>query len=87
MLAAIIPAVLSLPTTLLPRQTFIQPTCGAGLCLADTNYEFEGCNPVNAECLCSLDQSDIEDFVSVVEPCIDREVDVAEKCTAGGIYC
>ncbi|EDU44414.1 CFEM domain containing protein [Pyrenophora tritici-repentis] len=80
----IFPAVYTLPTThLLSRQSKL-PTCGATKCLATTNGLFDGCAPGDLVCICTLEQSEVDRYVSTVQPCLDGEAGKAE-CTAGGV--
>jgi hypothetical protein len=54
-------------------------------CLADTDGTYKGCAPRDLVCLCRLDQSEVTDYVSIVQPCIDGNVG-PDTCTKGAIY-
>lgn len=92
-IAAAVPAVLSLPANLISRQ-FTVPSCGAASCLPSTNPSINGTfvaagasngtAPSDLGSICSLPQDDVTRYVQTVQPCID---DVRSKvCTAGAIY-
>ncbi|KAH7064456.1 hypothetical protein BKA63DRAFT_572359 [Paraphoma chrysanthemicola] len=81
--AALVPAVFALPASLVARQTFQIPTCGVDECLAWGL--FDGCEPDNLGCLCSLEQSEVTRYVSVVQPCIDGEPGLS-TCSEGAIF-
>lgn len=90
LIAAAIPSVWSLPTSLAARQ-FKVPTCGAEACLASTGGSFvasnasNGTSPSDLKALCSLPQADVDEYVKTVQPCIDGEEGKA-ACTEGAIY-
>eukprot|EP00299_Pterocystis_sp_00344_P002343 c12656_g1_i1.p2 GENE.c12656_g1_i1~~c12656_g1_i1.p2 ORF type:complete len:115 (+),score=3.93 c12656_g1_i1:223-567(+) len=81
MMAAVIPTIVAFPMTSFARQ-YIPPTCGAEQCLAWGL--FDGCEPENLGCLCSLEQSEVTRYVAVVQPCIDGEPG-EDECTVGAI--
>ncbi|KAH7371565.1 hypothetical protein BKA66DRAFT_423905 [Pyrenochaeta sp. MPI-SDFR-AT-0127] len=83
-IAAILPAVWSLPAELAVRQ-YKLPTCGAEYCLVETPGLFDACAPSDLACLCSLEQSEVTRYVSTVQPCLDGVAGEA-TCTPGAIY-
>ncbi|KAF2850319.1 hypothetical protein T440DRAFT_110920 [Plenodomus tracheiphilus IPT5] len=81
---AVLPAVWSLPNDLSLRQ-FKLPTCKAASCLSTTNGTFDACPPSDLGCLCSLNQTEINRYVNIVQPCIDGDEGRA-NCTYGARY-
>ncbi|KAF3035707.1 hypothetical protein E8E12_007125 [Didymella heteroderae] len=92
-IAAAVPAVLSLPASLVSRQ-FTVPSCGAAACLPSTNPSLNGTYvatgasngtaPSDLGGICSLPQDDVTRYVETVQPCIDSEP--GKVCSAGAIY-
>ncbi|CAA9959263.1 hypothetical protein CFE70_010609 [Pyrenophora teres f. teres 0-1] len=78
----ILPAVWTLPTNLLRESKL--PTCGASQCLATTNGLFDGCAPGDLTCICTLEQSEVDRYVTTVQPCLDGEPG-KKACTAGAV--
>jgi len=83
-LATVLPAAWSLPAELPVRQ-FKLPTCGAESCLVETPGLFDACTAGDLGCLCTLEQSEVTRYVSIVQPCLDGDVGKA-TCTDGAIY-
>ncbi|KAF2789228.1 hypothetical protein K505DRAFT_328388 [Melanomma pulvis-pyrius CBS 109.77] len=73
-LAATVPAAVS---------AFKIPTCGASACLPDG--VFNTCEPADLGCLCSQDQSSIDEYVGLVTPCLESE-ERKWACTEGALY-
>ncbi|KAI8938577.1 hypothetical protein NX059_004456 [Plenodomus lindquistii] len=83
-LLTVLPAAWSLPNNLSIRQ-FKLPTCKAESCLATTNGTFGACPTSDLACLCSLNQTEVTRYVSIVQPCIDGNEGKA-ACTDGARY-
>ncbi|KAH7392316.1 hypothetical protein DE146DRAFT_758044 [Phaeosphaeria sp. MPI-PUGE-AT-0046c] len=78
------PSTIAFPTAVSARG-YKLPSCGATTCLEETNGFFDDCEPFQLGCLCSLSQTEVTRYISIVQPCIDGKVG-PERCTDGGIY-
>lgn len=78
------PSIFAFPASVAARG-FELPSCGATTCLDETNGFFNDCKPSDLGCLCSLDQAEIDRYISIVSPCVDNKIG-RERCTDGGIY-